>query len=131
MFDVIHELAVLGTTCFMMAVYVLYYAPVAAGRFVSIRPTEELTGEQLWLYRVRLFGLLLVSEVGVALVLACVTPLSSALVALGVGVFGSSLVLGALLVIDKRILLVEYVAHAGYVLVWLLGSILLLQYWPW
>lgn len=129
MFDLIHEFAVLGTTLFMMAVRSIWYAPMVGGRYVA--PTYEtgIAKDQVWKYRFRLFGLLLLATALVAFVMAH-QPITA--VSVGVaGALGLYALLTAVLVLEQRLAWREYCVHLGFFTVWLIGSVYMLNHWPW
>ena len=136
MFEVIHEFAVLGTTCFMMALATVWYSPMMFGAvwMREARLTDEMVEKaksDMWKHMVLTFisytimlGLLALMVV-YAPVLALTPMQASGLLAL----FVAAVAVPTTLFEGRS--LTYYGIQVGFWILFIIIGTYILQYWPW
>ena len=136
MFEVVHEFAVLGTTCFMMALAIVWYSPMLFGTvwMKEARLTEDMIQKNvpdIWKHMMLTF-------VSYALMLTLIAqmvvyaPLLSLEALEAAGVLVLFVVLGSVapVLLEGRSLR-YFGIQTGFYTVFILLGTLILQYWPW
>lgn len=136
MFEAIHEFAVLGTACFMMALATIWYSPMLFGKFwmQEVGLTDEIvekTKPDMWKHMLLTFVsyvvmLGILAHVVVYAPLLGLTPLVAAGILL---VF--VLAIGVPMVLFEGRSLRYYAIYTGFYALFILLGTLMLQYWPW
>jgi len=130
MFELINEVAVIGTTFLMMAIGTVWYSSMLFGNFL---PNGDLNSskENARLKIVVTFAtyFLMLSVLAYVLVIAPLLSVSIIIVLAGISVFALSLI-GSLFVLGHKSLK-EYLVTSGFFTVFIIGGGLVLEYWPW
>lgn len=130
LFEIINEVAVVGITFFMMAVSTVWYSSVLFGKFVF--KNERVHDTQ------KMFVMLALTAVSYAVALALIAyviafapvfMVTALTMAVLIAVFASALF--APLMIFESKTLTEYLVHVGFIILFVIGGSILLQYWPW
>lgn len=136
MFEVVHEFAVLGTACFMMALATVWYSPMLFGKvwMKETGLTDEMVNDaqsEMWTHLVLTFVsyavlLTLLAQMIAYAPLISLTPLqASGMLAL----FVAAILIPTTLSEGRS---VRYFAvQMGFNVVFILLGTLILQYWPW
>ena len=136
MFEVIHEFAILGTACFMMALATVWYSPMLFGNIwmKEVSLTEEMvekTKPDMWKHMALTFGSYVVMLGLLALVVAYAPLLSlSPLTAAGfLALFVAAGAVPTILFEGRSI--TYYSIYVGFYVLFIILGVLILQYWPW
>lgn len=132
----VHEFAVLGTTCFMMALSVVWYSPMLFGSFwmKEARLTDEMIEKakpNMWKHIVLTFlsyalMLVLLAHVVAYAHLLSLKPIEAA------GLLTLFVVLGSVPTVLSEGRSVRYFGiQIGFYAVFILLGTLIIQYWPW
>ena len=136
MFEVVHEIAVVGTALFMIAIATLWYSPYLFQKhwLISVGLTEaDIENNES--HMVRNFIITFISYIvavfliAVAIGYAQIFELPVQKVAIGLTV-GFAALLSGFVVWEQRSL-TYFVITAGFSSVFIIGSSCLLFYWPW
>jgi len=131
LFSTINIIAVLGTTCLMMAVSTIWYSSLLFGKFVWKTEDEEYNDS----YALRLTLLRFVAYACVLSLLSSMISLSPLLSLKPSAIAVALLVLAGALISLPAILerrpLSYYLTNVGFVGVLIVGGTFVLQYWPW
>lgn len=136
MFELIHEFAVLGTACFMMALATVWYSPILFGGLwmretgITDKMIEEKEPQMLrdmliaYVSYVGMLGLL--ALVVVYAPMLGVTVLQAAIV---IAIFTALSSIGPALFEGRS--LTYYLIRVGFYTVFIIIGTLMLEYWPW
>jgi hypothetical protein len=136
MFEVVHEFAVLGTTCFMMALATVWYSPMLFGNIwmKEARLTVDMIQKEtpnMWKHMVLTFVSYAMMLVLLAQMIAY-APLLSLEAIEAAGFLVLFVVLGSVpTVLSEGKSLRYFGIQAGFYAVFILLGTLILQYWPW
>jgi len=136
MFDLIHEFAVLGTACFMMALATVWYSPMLFGNrwMKEVGITQEMVEAmepQMWKHMVLTF----VSYTGMLVLLALVGVYAPVLgfevwkVAVAITFFVACAAVGPTLFEGRS--RAYSLIRVGFYAVFIIIGTLMLQHWPW
>lgn len=135
MFEFVHPIAIIGTTCFMMAIATLWYSEYFALRrwMRAVGKKEEDLRDPHVVRRSTLITggvfLCLVYLIAVSIGYAQVAGLQVQSVALGILALIAAFL--AWLVVWEGRSLTYYLISVGYATIFVLGSTFLLYHWPW
>ena len=127
MFDLVHEVSIIGTTAFMVAVYSIWYSPFLFGRFMK---DADLT-----VTNVNSLIIIYVSFVIPIFVLALLLPLASSIgitwleVSLAMFMSHATLVVG--LTKDNKRMSLQQISVVSFLFVLLVGGGFMVSQWPW
>lgn len=136
MFEVIHEFAVLGTACFMMALATVWYSPMLFGTqwMKEVGLTDEMiekTKPDMWKHMVLTF-ISYVVMLGLLAYVVVYAPLLSLTPLMAAGLLGAFVAAGAVPAVLFEGRTVRYYAiHVGFSILFIVLGVLILQYWPW
>lgn len=136
MFEVVHEFAVLGTACFMMALATVWYSPVLFGKvwMKETGLTDEMVNDaqsQMWTHLILTFVsyvvllTLLAQVIAYAPVVALAPLQASGLLTL----FVAAILIPVILSEGRSVR--YFMVQVGFNAVFILLGTLILQYWPW
>lgn len=135
-FNILNEVAVLGTTFLLMAVSTVWYSTMLFGRFLSADEHRELSHDALPSSKKKLlivgtFICYFVLLCGIAFVIA-VAPLLSLnpfSVTVGIAVFASALITLPAIALNRsfRYMLI----NIGFIIVFVCAGAFVIHYWPW
>jgi len=136
MFEMIHEFAVLGTACFMMALATVWYSPMVFGSMwmKEVGLTDEMvekTRPDMWKHMLLTFGSYVVMLGLLSLMVAYAPMLKlEPLVAAGyLSLFVAAAGVPTILLEGRSIR--YYGIYVGFYVLFILLGVLILQYWPW
>jgi len=135
-FDIINEVAVLGTTFLLMAVSIVWYSNMLFGKFFSVHEKamlsqDTLSASQKTSVTIVTFAcyFILLSGISYAIAVAPLLSVTSANMALFVAAFGSALFTLPLVALHHtfRFILV----NIGFVITFVCVGAFVINYWPW
>lgn len=136
MFELIHEFAVLGTACFMMALATVWYSPMLFGtawiREAKISDEMMAAGEsQLWKHMVLTFisYTFMLGLLALVVVYAPVLGFAVWKVVVAIALFYALAAVGPTVFEGRS--LTYYAIGVGFHSLFIIMGTLMLQYWPW
>lgn len=136
MFEVVHEIAVVGTALFMIAIATLWYSPYLFQKqwmkAVGLTESDIENGESLTKRNIVITFVsyvIAVFLIAVAIGYAEIFGLPVQKVAIGLTIGFAALVAG--FVVWEQRTLTYYLITVGFSSVFIIGSTCLLFYWPW
>jgi len=136
MFEMIHEFAVLGTACFMMALATVWYSPMLFGNIwmKEVGLTEDILEEKksdMWKHMLLTFisYCVMLGLLSLVVVYAPLLSLEPWLVAVGLTAFVAAVGVPAVLFEGRSFR--YYTIQTGFNILFIMFGVMILQYWPW
>jgi glucose uptake protein GlcU len=129
MFELINEVAVLGTTFLMMAIGTVWYSSMLFGNALPHGSGSSKENARLKIAVTFAAYFLMLSVLAYVLALAPILGTSLLFVLGSISVFVLSLI-GSLFVLEHKSIR-EYLITSGFFVVFIIGGGLVLEYWPW
>lgn len=134
-FFAINPLAVVTTALFMMGIATVWFSPIFLGipyqRSLVQSNIVSRNAPQALFALIGTFTAFVLADTLCAFALTCASLAHVSLWALALGFFVFTLSLAALPAIWERRSLQYFLVQAGFGLVFVLGSLFILHYWPW
>lgn len=135
-FDILNEVAVLGTTFLLMAVSTVWYSTMLFGRFLSSDERNALSHDSLSSSQKALLAVctfigyfVALCGIGYFVAVAPLLSLTPSTMALYLALFGSAL--STLPLIAENRSLRTVLVHIGFTIVFVCVGALVINYWPW
>lgn len=128
-FEIINEVAVLGTTLLMMAVATIWYSEGLFGK-ITIEAGDKKRSDTLLTLALTFTSYFVVLAILAYLIaLSPLLPATPFVIALFAVAF--ALALGVLPVVSQGRSFPYYLVNGGFITIFIIGGTVVLQYWPW